>query len=107
MPVENDGIRNVRQVLWRSIDSLATGTGAIQDRLRSPAIFLLSLGLGLESLPVESRHELDAIRQDLTKVTTQGSEGTIEATLRVMNDDEGKKIAGRILSLYIDLRGGI
>jgi hypothetical protein len=40
-------------------------------------------------------------------VTAQGSEGNIEATLRVMNDDEGKKIAERILSLYIDLRGGI
>jgi hypothetical protein len=105
--IENDRIRNVRQVLWRSVDSLATSSGAVQDRLLSPAMFLLSLGPGLESLPVESRRELDAITQELTKVKAQGSEGSIQATLRVMNDDEAKKLAERILGLYVDLRGGI
>jgi hypothetical protein len=94
-------IRNVRTVLWRSVSSLAGGTATIQERLLSPAMFLTSLGPGLESLPVRSRHELEAIIQGLTQ------EGTFDATLRMMSDDEAVKLANRIVSLYIELRGGI
>jgi hypothetical protein len=101
MPVENDGVRNVRQVLWRCVDSLATDTGVIQDRLVGPALFLSGLGPGLESLPTEARRELDDIRRSLTK------DAKIEAMLKVMTDDEGSNLAKRILSLYMALRGEI
>ena len=98
---KENAISNVRQVLWRSVSSLATGTATIQERLLSPAMFLTSLGPELESLPVSSRHELEAIVQGLTK------ERTIDATLRMMSDDEAVKLANRIVSLYIELRGGM
>ena len=101
MAVTEDKTQNVRQVLWRSIGSLATSPATIQERLLSPAMFLAALGAEQESLSTGSRHELEAIIQDFTK------EGTIEATLGMMSDDEAVKLANRILSLYIELRGGI
>ena len=99
--IEEDKQQNVRQVLWRSVDSLATGKASIHDRLLSPALFLTSLGPGQESLPVGSRQKLEEIIQRFTK------EGTIEASLRMMSDHEAVKLANQILSLYIELRGGI
>jgi hypothetical protein len=101
MVLKEDKQQNVRQVLWRSVDSLATGKASIKERLLSPGIFLTSLGPGQESLPVGSRHKLEEIIQSFTK------EGTIEATLRMMSDDEAVKLANQILSLYVELRGGI
>lgn len=59
MALKEDEQQNVRQVLWRSVDSLATGKASIQERLLSPALFLRSLGTGQESLPVGSRHKLE------------------------------------------------
>jgi hypothetical protein len=60
-----------------------------------------------EWLPIELRHKLEAIIQELTRTPAQGCEGRIKATLRMMSDEEGAKIAQRIFSLYIELRGGI
>jgi hypothetical protein len=56
---------------------------------------------------MELRHKLEAVIQELTRTPAQGTEGRFKATLRIMSDEEGAKIAQRILSLYIELRCGI
>ena len=96
-----------RQKLWQAVDALATGTGTIQERLESAAMGLHGLRSFEDQLPVELHRELEATSQDLTKVPAQGNEGRIRATLRTMSDEEGAKLAQRIFSLYIELRGGI
>ncbi|MBB5063936.1 hypothetical protein [Granulicella mallensis] len=96
-----------RQKLWQAVHSLATGTGNIQERLESAMMGLNGLQSNQEWLPVEVRHKLEAIIQELTRTPAQGSEGRIKATLRMMSNEEGSELAGRIFSLYIELRGGI
>jgi hypothetical protein len=97
MASEEDAIRNVRQVVWRAVGSLATGTGTIQERLESAAITLTTLSRpGPESLSAELNGKLDAIVQDLTRTPAQGDEGKIRAALRTMSDEEGSKLAERI-----------
>jgi hypothetical protein len=100
MATKEDKHRNVRQMLWRCIESISTGTGTIQERLMSSALLLPGLGPGLEQLPAKSRHTLGAIVHDLTK------EGDGEVTLRNMNEGDAERITNQILSLYIELRGG-
>jgi hypothetical protein len=94
-----------REKLYLAINSLATGTGSIQKRLETVAIGMLGLTSFQELLPPELMPELKAILQDLTKIP--GPDGAIVATTQAMSDEEGAAIAERILSLYIELRGGI
>ena len=96
-----------RQKLWQPVDSLATGTGTIQERLESAAMGLSGPRLFENQLPVELHRKLEAIVEDLTRTPAQGDEGSIKATTRTMSDEEGAKLARRIFSLYIELRGGI
>jgi hypothetical protein len=96
-----------RQKLWQALDSLVTGTGSIQERLEGAAMSLTVLRATKEWLPIELGPKLEAILHELSKTPAQGSEGSIKATLRMMSDEEGSKLAQRIFSLYIELRGGI
>jgi hypothetical protein len=95
-----------RQNLYRAVNSLATGTGTIQKRLESAATNLPGQSPA-EWFPPELRHKLEAILQELTRTPAQGTEGKLQATLRMMSDEEGAEIAQRIFSLYIELCGGI
>jgi hypothetical protein len=95
---------NVSQKLWQTIETLATGEGGIQERLESAALSLIGVYLPPEGdLPKKYREEFDSIKRDLTK----GGEGTIHATIPIMNDQEAKQVVRRILSLYIQIKGGI
>jgi hypothetical protein len=96
-----------REKLWQAVDCLATSSGTIQQRLESAAMFLIRLNPGDQSLPSELHGEFESIYHDLTKTTAQGSEGRIQATLQLMSDEEGSKLASRIFSLYTKLRGGL
>jgi hypothetical protein len=99
--------RHGRQKLYQAVDSLATGTGTIQKRLESAAMGLIGLQSPPEWLPMEVRDKLEAIIQELTRTPAQGNEGTLKATLQMMSDEECSKIAQRILSLFIELSGGV
>ena len=108
MASEEDAIRNVRQVVWRAVDSLATGTGTIQERLESASITLTTLS------PARSRVAVGGIerktrcdRSGLDQDASPRGRAKIRATLRTMSDEEGSKLAKRIFSLYRELRGGI
>jgi hypothetical protein len=96
-----------REVLGLAVSFLATGTGTIQERLESTATSLSGLRSFEDQLPMELHRELKAIVQDLTRTPAQGDEGSIKATMRMMSDEEGAKLAQRIFGLYIELRGGI
>jgi hypothetical protein len=96
-----------REVLGLAVSFLATGTGTIQERLASTTTSLSGLRSFEDQLPVELHRKLEALVQDLTRTPVQGDGGSIKATLRTMSDEEGAKIARRIFSLYIELRGGI
>ena len=45
--------------------------------------------------------------QDLTRESAAGNEGRIQATTRRMSDQEAVRIAGEILDLYTEIKGGI
>lgn len=100
--------RNLSEKLWQAIDTLATSDGILQERLSSAAISLAGVYLPLESdLPKKYQEEFKSIIQDLTRETAKKDEGKIQATTRKMNDQEAERVARRILSLYIELKGGI
>jgi hypothetical protein len=95
-----------REKLWQAVDGLV-GDGSIQDRLASAAMILTRLHRPDEDIPKELREEFKAVMHALTKETAQGNEGNIVATTRKLSSEEGAKLAHRIFSLYVQLRGGI
>ena len=99
---------NLSEKLWQAIDTLATGDGELQERLVSASLSLTGVYLPPESdLPKKIQDEFDSIKQDLTRETAKGNEGKIQATTRIMSDQEAEGVAKRILSLFIQLKGGI
>ena len=95
-----------REKLYQALNTLTTGPGSIQERLESGAIGWTGLSASFpELLPANLMPEMRAIMDQLTRV--QGPEGAIRATTQAMSDREGAEIAERILSLYINVRGGI
>ena len=106
MPETENQYRYGREKLYQALNTLATGTGSIQERLESVAIGWTGLPASFpDLLPADLMPELRALIEQLTKI--QGPEGAIRATTQAMSDREGAEIAERILSLYINLRGGI
>jgi hypothetical protein len=61
-----------REKLYQAVSSLATGTGTIQERLESAAMPLNGLQSPPEWLPMELRHRLGAIIQELTRTPPKG-----------------------------------
>lgn len=102
---END-YRYGHEKLYLAVNTLATGTGSIQQRLEDVAIGWLGLPRAFpELLPADLMPELKAILDKLTKVS--GPNGAISATTHALSNEEGRSIAERVLSLYIRLNGGI
>ena len=100
--------RNVSEKLWQAIDTLVMSGGRLQERLASAAISLTGVYLPSKSdLPKKYGEEIKSIIRDLTKEPAKGDEGTIQATTRKLNDQEAEQVAKRILSLYLQLKGGI
>jgi hypothetical protein len=95
-----------QEKLYLAVNFLATGTGPIQERLASVATSWLGLPASFpDLLPADLMSELKAVLDELTKV--HGEEGAIRETARAMSDEEGAELAKRVLSLYLNLRGGI
>lgn len=95
-----------REKLWQAIHSLV-GEGSIQERLAGAAMVLTRLHRPDEDLPEHLREDFKAVMHALTKEPAVGNEGTITATTRKLTAEEGRDLAGKILSIYINLRGGI
>jgi len=97
---------NVREKLWVALRALVTGGGSLQERLASAALGLATLP-SKNGLREKHRAALEAIMQDLTRESAAGNEGRIQATTRRMSDQEAVRIAGEILDLYTEIKGGI
>jgi hypothetical protein len=94
-----------REKFWTAIHGLATGSSRIQARLESAALCLHTLRP--EDLPGTLSTDFANLWRDLTKVKAHGDEGTIAATTRQMSDEQAGELAGRIVSIYTNLHGGI
>jgi predicted amidohydrolase YtcJ len=90
-----------REKFWQAIHMLATGSGSIQERLAFAADPLTRLHEP-DDLPEEYRQEFDAVCRELRK-----DGGDIVETTRKLTDEECRRVAERIVSLYTGLRGGI
>jgi hypothetical protein len=100
--MDDDRYGYAREKLWQAIETLV-GHGAVQDRLTSAAEFLLRLQPD-KQLPREHRDEFEQIKAALTTIPLSSASGP---TPRPITDEEGTKLAHRVLSLYTDLIGGI
>ena len=95
-----------REKFWQAVDTLV-GSGTIQERLARAGEYLSRLHHPDQDLSEELREEFKAVYHELTKETATGNEGNIVATTRKLSPEEGTKLARRIFSLYVRLRGGI
>jgi len=95
-----------REKLYQAVHTLATSPESIQERLGWAAQFLVRLQEPGD-LPEEYREEFGAVCEQLTKEQPSGDEGNIVATARKLTDEQGRKLAERIFSIYVGLRGGI
>jgi hypothetical protein len=97
--------RYVRQRFWQALQSLV-GSGSIQYRLEGAANALIYLRS--DELPECVRSEFEAILHALTKYPAEREgEGSIGASTRKLTPKNRAKIADRILSIYIDMYGGL
>ncbi len=95
------------EIAWEKLSNavalMAKSTASLQERLESAynTFFTISgPSAATRHLPEDLQPEYDAIERELTKVSAQGNEGTLIATLRVMSDDEAKQLIERIVMLY-------
>lgn len=95
----------LREKFWLAADALATSSATIQKRLLSATSCLISLRS--EDFPGTFRAEFDDLWHNLTRKNPVGSEGSIEATISSLSDEEAEKLAKRIFSLFTTIRGGI
>jgi hypothetical protein len=94
-----------KEKFWQAVHSLATGAGAIQDRLAGAAQYLIRLQP--DDLPAKLRKEFEGMQHELTKEEASGDEGSIVATTRQLSPEQGSKLANRILNIYMELHGQI
>jgi hypothetical protein len=96
----------VNEKLWQAIHVLVTSESRLQQRLAGAAEYLIRLR-PTEDLPEKPRKELEAILHSLTKEPAETDEGTIQAATAKMTDQEARRVAEAVLSLYTQLNGGI
>jgi hypothetical protein len=103
MPVGEGGY--AREKFYTAVHALATGSSSIQTRLANAALSLNTLQS--ENLPETLQTEFADVWRELTKERAQGDEGTIAATTAQLSDEQARELAGRIVSIYTQLLGGI
>lgn len=92
-----------KQKLYEAVLSLA-GTGSIQERLTYAGVPLVVLQSPADEVPADIREELTAIVKALTVKPLSDRTGHPP---RDLSDDDAKKIADRILSLFVRVMGGL
>lgn len=89
---------NTYERLRLAVESLATGSDNIQNRLYYA---FLSIYVFREAdFPVKLRADFREIYEDMTKVEAVGDEGNIKATCRGMSDEDAEMIAQKIFNLF-------
>jgi hypothetical protein len=95
-----------REKLYQAVHTLATSPKSIQERLAWAAQGLMLLHEPGD-LPEEYREEFGAVCEQLSKAQPSGDESDIVATPSGLTDEQSRKLAERILNIYVGLRGGI
>jgi hypothetical protein len=91
-----------REKLLQAVNALATLPGTVQERLAEAARHIILVrpdDIQDEAL----RRTFIGIHDDLSFQFAVGSEGRINATMRITDDQDAEKIARRILDLGRDL----
>ena len=86
-----------------AVQSLATGTGRINERLRGAVLSFIPL-IPDDFPEVELRRKFMGVVDDLTFQQAKGNEGNIAATLGITSEEDASAIARRIFELYGDVR---
>lgn len=92
--------------LFLTVDILATGKDRIKERLLDAVISqfeCLSPGKETNFLPPELQKKYDEIMNSLTKVEAIADEGTLNATISKLNEDEAQHYAKEIVSMLFQL----
>lgn len=85
--------------LWLAVLALV-GTGSIKERLRNALIGNL-LALEPDDFPEQHlKQKFNEIFRGLTSVPATANEGSVEATISKITDDEAKEYAQQIFYLY-------
>jgi hypothetical protein len=96
----------VLEKLIQAVDTLATGSGRVQERIASAALHFLPARP--EDLPYEDlRRTFIGIRDDIAFEPAKGNEGRIAATMKITSDEDARAIARRILDLYLELTSAL
>jgi len=96
-----------KQAFFEAVSSLATSPDRIQTRLAYAGLKLSKLYRPKEDLPPEHLEEFLALMQELTSQPAIGDGSPIQATTSKLTDEQCKKLAERILSIYTDIMGGL
>jgi hypothetical protein len=102
--MKNSSAYYVLEKLGQAIDTLATGSERIQERLQEAGA--INLGPARpEDIPYEDlRRILAGVKDDLSFQPASGNQGTIAATMKITSDEDARAIARRILRLYDELK---
>ena len=96
--MSNAAAESVNERVHLAVETLATGPGDVRSRLKSAGITLAPLRA--REFPEELRKDFEWIMEQLTRYDPVGSEGSIEATMKRIQNSTGEKIAKRLFALY-------
>lgn len=98
----------VSERFLRAVENLATMSGQIQERLLQAMMDLVVIDP--EEIPKELRDEYVSIKRETTARDAVAGEGTLQATIYSMADDEAVAIAKRLVAMQrriLELHYGI
>src|SRR5690349_11992273 len=82
-----------------AVDTLASGTGSIQERLADAYMSAL-IRLYPADLPKNLREDFEKLRVTMRRIEPTSDEGRITAAARAMSTDEAQQWAEKIVSMF-------
>ena len=93
-------IRYAWEKLFCAVESLAAGTGSIQDRLYNICVSHLG-GLRPDIFPQEIRDEFEDLWEIVTKVQPLHSDqGSLKTSIKALSEDRARKLVEQIVSMF-------
>jgi hypothetical protein len=84
---------------WVGVQTLATGSGRIKERLESAYVHSL-IRVNPEDLPGDLGIRFNSIQDEITKLPAVRDEGTAAATLKEMSEERACQIAKELVEIY-------
>ena len=95
-----------KQKLYEAVDALIS-SGSTQERLTFAAVPLVILSGPRGEVPAEIQGRLESLLKTLTKNNAEPLSNAQGYTPRNVTDAEARKLAEQILSLFIEVMGGL